>query len=88
MTSKDVTGAPVSDCEWIAVDAVACLELALVVDAPSVVGRVHRLSWLAGVTGILPSSLLLDHAMASKKIADSRSRGPGDLGVPLLQNGE
>ena len=88
MASQDVASASVRDREGIAVDAVASLELAFVVDTPSVVGSVHRLGGLAWVPRVLPSSLLLDHAVTSEEIAHSGSSGPINLGVALLQNRE
>ena len=51
MTTDDETRASIGDSEGVAVDAIARLELSLVVDAPSVVGSVHRLRWLPRMAG-------------------------------------
>ena len=88
LAADDVARATVGDGEGIAVEAITGLELALVVDAPGIVGNIHRLSRLACMAGVLPPSLLVDHAVTREEITDGRSRRPFDLGVPLSQDGE
>ena len=60
LAPEDKSRAAIGDGQRIAVLSIAGLEFALEVDASGVVGRIHRLGGLAGVTRVRPSSLPVD----------------------------
>ena len=88
LAAEEVARASIASRQWVAILAVACLEFALVVDTPRVVGSVHRRGRLASVAGVLLTSPLLDQSMAREKIADRGSRWPDHRGMSLPQYGQ
>ena len=86
LTTEDEPGAAVGDGQRITVLAIAGLELPLEVNAPSVIGRVHRLGGLPGVAGIGASSPAVDQPVPGEEVRHGGSGRPRALRLSPPQN--
>jgi hypothetical protein len=62
LTTQQIATEAIGDREWVAVNAVAGLELPFEVGTPAIIGRQDRAGWLAGMTDATALPLLRHYA--------------------------